>query len=323
MRDAEHEVPVIVEATPADAAPRVTTRQSVFDDTVPGAVAVPGAPTLPGGPNPSARAVPSLPASNPAAPPPIVEPIGSAPSTPDITALRSAQLRASKQQRQGKLFGRSLLAFVLIGGLIAAALVFGRSLLFDTSWDAQLTPIVNEVEAARGAEFDETVTLEVVSVEELGERQRAATIGDGWVDRVPEWRALGLATGSVTAESVGSALASSTVAMYDPDTGRIYLAEDVAPDAAAADLRVALEQAFDAQNGAARGGASAESSVNAGFVGVSSLDVIATRAVDEVIAVGRGHRRSADPPTNRCRSRSPTNSPRSTCSANRSSRRPD
>jgi hypothetical protein len=200
------------------------------------------------------------------------------------------------------MFGRSLLAFVVIGGLIAAALVFGRSILFDTSWDAQLTPVVNEVEAARGAEFDHTVPLETLSVPEFGERLRTMTIGDAWIDRVPEWRALGLATGVVTTESVDVTLAQTTSAIYDAESDAIYQRSGVAEADARADLRVALERAFDHQTRATAAATGAQADVGntdvddsnaadaetavartVGFTGISPLPVIAARAVDAAI----------------------------------------
>jgi hypothetical protein len=320
LRSEPAAVPSIQESTPVDEPLRPHQRQSVFDDTIrsrepslppsgtsgsPTLPSAASAPTLPSGPSgpsapssgaalalsnvPAGGALPTLPASNPAAPPPVVESVSSAPSTNDITALRSAQLRASKQQRQGKLFARSLLAFVLLGGVLGAALVFGRSLLFTTEWDAALTPIVNQVELARGQEFDETVPLTVVPAAEFGDRLQAMTIGDQWADLVPQWRALGLSVGEVTTETVGAALAESTSAMYDPSTDTIYQMEGVDPIVAAPDLRVALEAAFDHQIGAVRSGPTeSDDGVAApGFTGVSSLESIATRAVDALLVSGR------------------------------------
>jgi hypothetical protein len=309
MRPAPEAVPEIREATPTDAAPRPAAHSSVFHDLQTG-IAPASAPSLPtaarsaptAAPVASSGMMPSLPPSNPAAPPPSVEPLSSAPSTPDINALRSAQLRAGKQRRHGKMFGRSLLAFVVIGGMIAAALVFGRSLLFDTEWDAQLTPIVNEIQAERGR-FDHPVPLEMLPGPEFGERLRTATIGDGWVARVPEWRALGLATGVVTIESVDAALAQTRTAFYDAESGTIYQRAEVDETDTRADLRVALEQAFDGQTGAAATDADPDSDAgntdvddpNAadaeiaaartfGFTGISPLPVIAARAVDTVVS---------------------------------------
>lgn len=329
LRPGPADVTEIKEATPVDAPPRPAVSSSVFDDLhtpvaptlpttspgrpthdVPAAAPQPtSSPTLPSAaasapaaapsvpaPSPASPGsfMPSLPASNPAAPPPVAEPARTAPSTPDINALRSAQLRANKQQRQGRMLGRTLLAFVVIGGLIAGALVFGRSLLFDTEWDAQLTPLVNEIEAERGA-FDHTVPIVIVPAAELGDRLRAATIGDAWVEQVPEWRALGVAAGPVDAASVGAALASSTTAVYDPTEDQIYQLEGIDPADGAADLRVALERAFDAQQADAESGAVSEAdaadsvaqpAVGDGLTGVSTLETIATKAVDRALASG-------------------------------------
>lgn len=269
-------VPPIREATPVDEAPRRATRPtSVFGDTDPAAGGIAGAPNLPGVP----ASMPTLPASNPAAPPPVAEPVADPAAAPDITALRSAQLKAKRQQRQGKLFGRSLLAFVVVGGLIAAAMLFGRSLLFDTDWDGRLTSTVNEVEADRGVSFERTVPLVTVGAAEFGDRVLAATLGSEWLDRVPEWRALNLAVGEVTADSVADELSRERQAFYDSERDEIVIVEGAGN--ARVDLRVALEAAFDAQQG---GEALPVALSDTGFVGVSPLASIADEAVDRYLA---------------------------------------
>ena len=274
-------LPPIVEATPPDEAPRrVAPPTSVFGDTVVGG-ALPGAPNLPGGP----VSMPTLPASNPAAPPPTAEPTASAAAAPDLTALRSAQLKAKRQQRQGKLFGRSLLAFVVVGGLIAAAMLFGRSLLFDTDWDGRLTSTVNEAEADRGASFARTVPLVTLGAAEFGDRVLAASLGSEWIDRVPEWRALNLAVGEVTVDSVADELAGERQAFYDAELDEIVMVEGAGT--ARVDIRVALEAAFDAQQG---GEAAEVELADQGFVGVSPLATIADEAVDRYLANRVGDR---------------------------------
>ncbi len=293
--------------------PQPLQRQSVFEDI--GSVTDPmlggsgqGAPTLPstGAPQIAAGGAPILPDAVPA-PPPVAEPAGNGPDNNDITALRSAQMRASRQQRQGRLFGRSLLAFVLIGGVLGAGLYFGRSLLFSTDWDAQLTPIVNELQDTSGVEFDEAVPVVAVPAAQYAERVSVATIGADWVGRVPEWRALGLATGDVSANSVGAMFAGTTSAFYDPDSRTIYQV-DGAPSPEA-DLRLALTQALDHQQSQSDTPSVSDTASDdagpddepdpaaavdpigttveaRGFTGVSPLPTIATRAVDHLMVAG-------------------------------------
>ena len=103
---------------------------------------------------------------------------------------------------------------------------------------------------------------------------------------------MGLTTGEPTADGIAPALAASRLAVYDPDADRIYLSADVSPEAAAADLRIALEQAYAAQHGPVENGA-AESPTpdesTTGFLGVSPPPQIAAAAIDSYIA----HRETA------------------------------
>ncbi len=237
------------------------------------------APVLAGG---AAPFLPTLPPPKPvvaATPAPVVEQVaGSA----DLNALRAAQRRSSRQQRQGKMFGRTLLVLLGVGGLIAAALMFGRPYLYPTEWDAALTPIVDQIQTERGREFDHTVGL----VEQPA-AEYAATVGrlafdDAWLDDVPMWRALGMASGEPTIDSVGAALAPRRLAVYDPDADRIYLLADSGV-AADADLRVALERAFAVQHDTV---ATVDDQVVTGFTGVSSRQQLATAAVHDHLVAG-------------------------------------
>jgi hypothetical protein len=209
-------------------------------------------------------------------------PIDSAPSTPDINAFRSAQLRASRQQRKGKMFSRTLLALFVIGLAVAAALYFGRHYLFPTEWDPSLTPVVDDIQNDRGVEFDHTVGLV-----EQPSADYALTIGrlvvdDNWLAQVPVWRALGLTTGEPTADGIAPALAAARLAVYDPDADRIYMSADADPEAAAPDLRLALEEAFAAQQGS--GATDVADEANTGFLGVSPPKQILDNAVAHYLA---------------------------------------
>jgi hypothetical protein len=235
------------------------------------------APTIPPG------ALPTLPPSAPALSPVVTAPIETAPSTPDLNALRSAQLRAKKQQSKGKMLSRSLLAFVLIGVAAGGALLFGRDYLFSVDWDRSLTPIVDQIQLERGQEFDHAVGLIIEQPDAYAETVSELVLGAEWPSRLPAWRALGLVGGDATASSVAAALATNVSAVYEPGADVIYRlagATDVAP------LRIALEEAWVAQRGvdpAASGGdvePAAADPTDAGLLGTSSVESIVRRAVD-------------------------------------------
>jgi hypothetical protein len=241
------------------------------------ATLVAAAPVLAGGAQPF---LPTLPPPTPVvatSPAPLIDHQATAPT--DLNALRAAQRRAGRQQRQGKVFGRTLLVLLGIGGLIAAALVFGRPYLYPTEWDPTLTPIVDEIQTERGLEFEHTVGLVAQPAAEYAQSVGRLTFDDAWLDSVPMWRALGIAIGEPSIDSVGAALSARRLAVYDPDADRIYLLADSGA-AAERDLRIALERAFAAQHGE---GVSVDDQTVTGFTGVSSRQQLATAAVHDHI----------------------------------------
>lgn len=228
-------------------------------------------------------AVPYLPAPTPvsaAVPASATQPESASASVADVKAFKAAQMRASRQQRKGKMFGRSVLAFAVIGGLVGAALYFGRSYLFPAEWDPELVAAVDEIQAARGAELDRTIPLVVQSADEYAATV-AGVLGDGWAERLPEWRALGLAAPEVSAESVGATLAARFPVVYDSDTDTIYRSADADPAAIGPDIRMALESAFAR---AGDGDAVVVETPALGFAGLSSPQRLAERAVDSQLA---------------------------------------
>jgi hypothetical protein len=241
---------------------------------------VAAAPTLPAAG--SGPVLPTLPAPTSNATPIYTPPIESAPSTPDINAFRSAQLRASRQQRKGKLFSRTMLALFAIGLLVAGAFYFGREYLFPTEWDPALTPIVDDIQNERSVEFDHTVGLVKQPSADYALTIGRLVVADDWLAQVPVWRALGLTTGEPTADGIAPALAATRLAVYDPDADRIYMSADASPEAAAADLRLALEEAYAAQNGAAPDATPDE--VTTGFLGVSPPQQIVDAAIGTYLA---------------------------------------
>jgi hypothetical protein len=250
-----------------------------------------GAPTLPSQPavvpaSPSTHGtdgstLPTLPATVRAAPPSVIAPIESAPSTPELNALRAAQLRASRNDRQGKLFGRSLLAFIVVGGLVAAAMLFGRAYLFPTAWDPELTPLVDEIQSARDAEFDHAVTLVERSGSEYAPLVTAQVLGAEWNARLPEWRALGMAGGDGAVTDVQVRVATLYPAFFDPESDTIVVSAERSADARRPALRLALETVLASQFGDA---ADATGSPPLGLTGLDSTQEIARRVYDAAAA---------------------------------------
>jgi hypothetical protein len=215
--------------------------------------------------------------------PAVADPIDSAPSTPDVHALRSAQLRANRNQRRGRLFSRSVMAFLGIGALIAVALIFGRSYLFPTEWDASLTPIVDQIQLDTGVEFDHPVPLVVQPAEEYAQTAMAMTIGTDWSADLPIWRAAGLATGDATPGSVAAGIAARVPVVYDAETDTIYRSADVDPAALTPDLRVILTNLHASQLGLVAPVGTAD---EVRLTGVSSPQSIAERAIDTFLSGG-------------------------------------
>lgn len=235
------------------------------------------APALPAG----LTAMPTLPPSAPKVVPAVAAPVDNIPQQVDIRALRSAQIRNQRQQGRRHPVLRAFGILIILGAIGAAALYFGRPLLFPTEWDPALTPVVDEIETERGQPFDHTVGLVQQSVGDFELTVMRLTLGEGWASRVAEWRALGLAGGAPTPAVLAPTVRGERTAMYDPTTDRIYLPDDVTPADAGLDLRLALEQAFDAQLGVTPVAAPAP-----GLAGVSPTAVIARRAVDQFLVDG-------------------------------------
>lgn len=235
------------------------------------------APALP----PGLSAMPTLPPVVPQAVPAVAAPVENTPGQVDIRALRSAQIRNQRQQRGRHPVLRAFGILIILGAIGAAALYFGRPLLFPTEWDPALTPVVDEIETERGQQFDHTVGLVQQAVGDFELTVTRLTVGDDWTGRVAEWRALGLAGGEPSPAALAPTLRGDRTAVYDPVTDRIYLPDDVTAADAGLDLRLALEQAFDAQLGV-----TPVAAPGTALAGVSATPDIARRAVDRFLVDG-------------------------------------
>ena len=243
---------------------------------------------------PPSTALPTLPASNPSAPPQMVDNVGGTPAVPDIHAVRSYQLRAERDRRRGKVIGRAVMFVVLLAAAAAVAVFFGRDLLFPTQWDSSLTPLVDDVQVARGQDFTDTVPLRVVDDEEYVSVALSTVLGDDWAELLPQWRALGIANGGATADATTAAVVAWRPAIYDPEAETIYRAASADPEAEATEAasRLALEEAYEHQQGVTPH-ATFPDEAN-GVMGVSSPQEIASHAIDRALLVGSSERPELD-----------------------------
>ncbi len=271
-------------------------RRTVFDDEASGAARA-ALHRVPAGSSIAEAAgvmahLPSLPTTTTATPSAVpFEPAVAAESTVfDVRAYRTAQQRAAKRNTQGRLIGRMMLAILVLGGVIGAALLFGRSYLFPTEWDPALTPIVDDIQAARGSDFVEPIDLVVQPETEYAATFAALFVRGGWEEQLPAWRAIGIASGDPTTESVAASLAVARPAVFDPASESIVQLADADADDVEAALRVALEQGFDFQHRNASTTADSEApdggSDVEGFLGVSEHQALVDRSLN--IALGNG-----------------------------------
>jgi hypothetical protein len=201
------ELPQIVEATPV----------------VPGA-AVDVADPVPSGP--------TLPRVQAAAPAP--------PEAPAFETFAPATAPAQRRRKKSRTGLKLVFTLLVLGGVIAAAVVFGRPYLFPGDWDAETGPFAEAVEAARGVEFVEPITLTSEPSPAYGERMVTELVGD-WTSDQAMWRALGLLGGVATPASVSQQVVGWQAAVYSTEDGQVY--RDEAATGPQADAQIAAAMA--------------------------------------------------------------------------------
>ena len=223
----------------------------------------PGPAIAPGEPGPSAPAAPapgsgpSLPSIAPPAPRPAPDAGTSNPfaggGPGDVAALvaagpngRKGRPGSAKRKRSGGL--GLVLVLIVLGGLIAAGVVFGRPYLFPDEWDPSAAPYAQNIEEIRGLEYVEP--LVVVAEPTAAYRTR---VGDqllgSWETQLPMWRALGLAAGGVERSVLDSLIENRSPALYSEADGQVYhdaalSPAEIGPNVMKAMAVAALDQEF-------------------------------------------------------------------------------
>ncbi len=113
------------------------------------------------------------------------------------------------------------LTLVVLGGLVAGGVVFGRPYLFPSDADDPAAPYTEAVEVVRGFEFAEPVAITAEPTAQFEQRlhTQLAPISSG---ELAEWRALGLANGDVDEATVAEQLAGWQDSLYSTDDRQVY-----------------------------------------------------------------------------------------------------
>jgi hypothetical protein len=126
--------------------------------------------------------------------------------------------RPRRKSRSGL---KLLVTLVILGGLVAGAVVYGRPYLFPDGWDDATQPYAEAVETLRGVEYVEPIAVIAEPTADYTARLGAELVGD-WSADEAALRALGLLNGPTTEESVTELLADWQDAVYSTDDGQVY-----------------------------------------------------------------------------------------------------
>ena len=124
--------------------------------------------------------------------------------------------------RRTKRGGLKLLAvLVVLGGLVAAGLVFGQPYLFPGDWDDATAAYAEAVEVAGGVEFAEPLSIVAEPTAEFASRLQAQLAAVS-PEELAQWRALGLASGAVDDQTLARQLSGWQDAVYSTADGQVY-----------------------------------------------------------------------------------------------------
>ena len=194
-------------------------------------------------------ASPSLPVFQPAAA-----------STPQVAVVspRAAYIpmpagSRKKQQKTKKSSGDGGIALfftlLVLGGIIAGAVVFGRLYLFPDDWDLDAKLYGEAVESVRGADIAEPLLINRQASATYGISMADHLLGD-WEADLPMWRSLALAKGAIDAPGLRELLTNWTRAYYSPATSEIIANNDLLPGAVNGALTEAMAlAAIDQETG--------------------------------------------------------------------------
>ena len=164
---------------------------------------------------PRAPMLPTAPEYTPAPRPATASPFEFDPGSGAIVPSR--QPRRRKKGRGLKLFA----TLVVLGGVAAAGVVFGQSYLFPNDWDDAVAPYAQAVEASRGVDFSESLSITAEPSATFAARLQAQ-LAPVSPQELAQWRALGLVSGVVDESTLAAQLSGWQDVFYSTTDGQVY-----------------------------------------------------------------------------------------------------
>lgn len=170
-------------------------------------------------------------------------------------AAKIAQSRNTRSDRVARRPDRSRgmagtgFVLLLVAGVAAGGVVFGRSFLDASPWQSDVLPFAESIESVRGVDFVEPITV----TEQPGLDHRTMVNASLFADveaQLPMWRALGLSGPEGTdAATLNSLVEDVYPTFYSPADGQVYVDEsyvlgDLSARTMQAMAAAALDQSF-------------------------------------------------------------------------------
>ena len=154
-------------------------------------------------------------AYTPAPRPPVASPFEFDPAS--VAPTRKRQPGRRKTRGGLKLFA----TLVVLGGLVAAGVVFGQPYLFPGAWDDATAPYAQAVETSRGVDFVEPLAVVAEASAQFATRLQTH-LAPVSPDELAQWRALGLVNGVVDESTLAAQLTGWQDVVYSTTDGQVY-----------------------------------------------------------------------------------------------------
>ena len=157
---------------------------------------------------------------------------------PGAPKARSGRSRSAV----GLLLKLAVLAGLIVGGVYAA-----KKYVLAPKWQEDVKVFADDVAERRGLEWHEAVQVEVLPRSEYSLRLAQSILGveaDGAAALGAEWRAMGVAEGTVDLAAIGTAAVADQPAFYDAGSGTIYQLDGLSPELRGVALSRALTMAL-------------------------------------------------------------------------------